>query len=43
VISGEWWVALFPGLALIAMVLGLNLTGDGLSDLLDPRRRATGK
>ena len=32
-----------PGLALIAMVLGLNLTGDGLSDLLDPRRRATGK
>lgn len=43
VISGEWWVALFPGLALIAMVLGLNLTGDGLSDLLDPKRRATGK
>jgi peptide/nickel transport system permease protein len=43
VISGEWWVALFPGLALIAMVLGLNLAGDGLSDLLDPRRRATGK
>lgn len=43
VISGEWWVALFPGLALIALVLGLNLTGDGLSDLLDPKRRATGK
>jgi peptide/nickel transport system permease protein len=43
VISGEWWVALFPGLALIAMVLGLNLAGDGLSDLLDPKRRATGK
>jgi len=43
VISGEWWVAMFPGLALIAMVLGLNLTGDGLSDLLDPKRRATGK
>ena len=43
VISGEWWVALFPGLALIAMVLGLNLAGDGLSDLLDPRRRAAGK
>lgn len=43
VISGEWWVALFPGLALIAKVLGLNLAGDGLSDLLDPKRRATGK
>lgn len=43
VISGEWWVALFPGLALIGMVLGLNLAGDGLSDLLDPKRRASGK
>lgn len=43
VISGEWWVATFPGLALIGLVLGLNLLGDGLSDLLDPRRRATGK
>ncbi|MCC7425689.1 MAG: ABC transporter permease [Alphaproteobacteria bacterium] len=43
VISGEWWVATFPGLALIALVLGFNLLGDGLQDLLDPRRRATGK
>jgi peptide/nickel transport system permease protein len=43
VISGEWWVALFPGVALISMVLALNLAGDGLSDLLDPKRRATGK
>lgn len=43
VISGEWWVAAFPGLALILLVLGLNLAGDGLTDLLDPRRRATGK
>ncbi len=43
VISGEWWVATFPGLALIGMVLGLNLLGDGLSDLLDPRRRASGR
>jgi peptide/nickel transport system permease protein len=43
VISGEWWVATFPGLALIGLVLGLNPLGDGSSDLLDPRRRATGK
>ena len=35
-VTGQWWVALFPGLALILMVLGLNLTGDGLQDLLDP-------
>jgi peptide/nickel transport system permease protein len=40
VISGQWWVALFPGLALIAMVLALNLFGDGISDLLAPRRGA---
>jgi peptide/nickel transport system permease protein len=38
-VSGEWWVAVFPGLALVAMVLGLNMLGDGISDLLDPRRR----
>jgi len=43
VISGEWWVATFPGLGLIGLVLGFNLLGDGLSDILDPRRKATGK
>jgi len=43
VISGEWWVATFPGLGLIGLVLGFNLLGDGLTDLLDPRRKATGK
>jgi len=43
VISGEWWVALFPGAALVGIVLGFNLLGDGLQDLLDPRRKATGK
>ena len=43
VISGQWWVATCPGLALMALVLGFNLLGDGLTDLLDPRRRAVGK
>ena len=43
VISGEWWVAMFPGVALMALVLSFNLLGDGLTDMLDPRRRATGK
>ena len=43
VISGQWWVAAFPGIALILLVLGLNLVGDGASDILDPRRRASGK
>lgn len=39
-VTGQWWVALFPGLALIFMVFGLNLFGDGLQDAMDPRRRA---
>jgi peptide/nickel transport system permease protein len=33
------WIALFPGLAIAATVLGLNLLGDGLRDALDPRLR----
>jgi peptide/nickel transport system permease protein len=32
-----WWLALFPGLAILAVVLGINLVGDWLRDLLDPR------
>lgn len=42
-ISGQWWIALFPGIALVGIVLGFNLLGDGLQDLLDPKRRAAGK
>jgi peptide/nickel transport system permease protein len=38
-VSGQWWVGLYPGLALIFLVFGLNLFGDGLQDLMDPRRR----
>ena len=38
VISGEWWVALLPGTALVILVIALSMLGDGLSDLLDPRR-----
>ncbi|MBX3453816.1 ABC transporter permease [Ferrovibrio sp.] len=39
IISGEWWVALFPGLALMLAVFCFNLLGDGLRDMVDPRRR----
>jgi len=39
IISGEWWVALFPGLALMLAVFTFNLLGDGLRDLVDPRKR----
>src|ERR1700675_3082483 len=37
--SGEWWIALFPGAALMLAVFCFNLLGDGLRDLIDPRRR----
>jgi peptide/nickel transport system permease protein len=37
--SGEWWVAVFPILALLTMVLGVNLFGDWLRDVLNPRLR----
>jgi peptide/nickel transport system permease protein len=36
------WICLFPGAAISATVLGLNLLGDGLRDLLDPRLRMDG-
>jgi len=36
------WLAIFPGLAIASFVLGLNLLGDGLRDLLDPRLRGAG-
>lgn len=39
IISGHWWVALFPGLWLMLAVFTFNLMGDGLRDLVDPRRR----
>ncbi|MBI4012766.1 MAG: ABC transporter permease [Candidatus Rokubacteria bacterium] len=34
-----WWVATFPGLAILSVVLGFNFLGDGLQDLLNPRLR----
>ena len=39
-ITGKWWVVLFPAAALILLVLGLNFLADGLVRLLDPRRQA---
>jgi peptide/nickel transport system permease protein len=42
IVTGQWWVAMFPGCALILLVLGFNMFGDGAQDLLDPQRK-TGK
>jgi len=39
IVSGEWWIALFPGLALMLAVFCFNLLGDGLRDIVDPQRR----
>lgn len=35
-----WWYSLFPGLAIYLTVLGFNLLGDGLRDMLDPKQRS---
>ena len=37
--SGQWWVTIFPGMALVLMVLSFNLLGDWLRDALNPRLR----
>ncbi|MDF2994577.1 MAG: binding-protein-dependent transport system inner rane component [Xanthobacteraceae bacterium] len=39
IVSGEWWIAFFPGAALMLAVFCFNLLGDGLRDLVDPQRR----
>ncbi|MFZ4809101.1 MAG: ABC transporter permease [Hyphomicrobiaceae bacterium] len=39
IVSGEWWMAFFPGAALMLAVFCFNLLGDGLRDIVDPRRR----
>jgi peptide/nickel transport system permease protein len=36
-ITTGWWLALFPGVAILLLVLGINLVGDWLRDVLDPR------
>lgn len=37
-VTGEWWVALFPGLALVTLIFGLNLAADGIQDWMGRRR-----
>jgi peptide/nickel transport system permease protein len=39
IVSGEWWIFLFPGVAIMATVLSFNLVGDALRDVLDPRMK----
>jgi peptide/nickel transport system permease protein len=39
VTSGIWWTSVFPGVAIVLVVLGLTLVGESLNDLADPRLR----
>jgi len=41
-LSGSWWLAVFPGVAIMLTVLALNILGDWLRDFLDPRLRGRG-
>ena len=38
---GAWWISTFAGLSIIITLIGFNLLGDGLRDILDPRRKTT--
>jgi peptide/nickel transport system permease protein len=39
VLRSAWWICTFPGIAILATVLGINLVGDGLNEALNPRLR----
>ena len=41
-IQDGWWLSVFPGLAIVLLVLALNLLGDSLRDMIDPRERHVG-
>lgn len=42
-LTGAWWAATFPGIAILLSVISLNLLGDGLRDALDPRLKGGSK
>ena len=42
-ITQQWWVSTFPGIAISFVVLGFNMLGDGIRDIMDPRLRSRGR
>jgi peptide/nickel transport system permease protein len=42
-ITQQWWVSTFPGIAISFVVLGFNMLGDGIRDVMDPRLRTRGR
>ncbi len=41
--ANAWWLVVFPGVALLATLIALNLVGEAARDALDPRLRGVGK
>jgi peptide/nickel transport system permease protein len=39
IVTGEWWVSFFPGMAVLGLAAGFYLLGDGIRDVMDPRSR----
>jgi len=37
-LAGYWWIGIFPGLAIVITVLGFLLLGEGLNEVLNPKR-----
>ncbi|MGZ0843202.1 ABC transporter permease, partial [Klebsiella pneumoniae subsp. pneumoniae] len=37
-LSGDYWISLFPGIALLLLILSINIAGDRLRESLDPRK-----
>ncbi|MBB3966775.1 ABC-type dipeptide/oligopeptide/nickel transport system permease subunit [Rhizobium metallidurans] len=37
-LSGDYWISFFPGIALLLLIVAINLIGDSLRDILNPRR-----
>jgi peptide/nickel transport system permease protein len=42
-ITQQWWISTFPGIAISLVVLGFNMLGDGIRDVMDPRLRTRGR
>jgi peptide/nickel transport system permease protein len=38
ILSGDYWISFFPGITLLLLIVGINLIGDALRDILNPRR-----
>jgi peptide/nickel transport system permease protein len=41
-VQGQWWITVFPGLAIFLFVMAINLVGDGSRDAFDPQGDRTG-